>query len=63
MPSIDDIIPFMRKKTKDVADTVEKNRKEMIEDQKKRKMGTLSGLEGIIAKRKRDIEEASHYSD
>lgn len=51
MGFFDDNVPF-RKKVKDVADKIEEGRKARIERNRETGVGTLKGLESLIANRK-----------
>lgn len=57
MPHFDDVVPYMKKHVKDIADKVESKRQELVGAQKRSGIGTLKGLESIVAKR---MKEASH---
>jgi hypothetical protein len=57
MPHIDDTVPF-RKRVKDIADKIEARRQEFNENRKRSGIGTFSGLEAAIAKRKKESQDA-----
>lgn len=58
MPHFDDIVPYVKKRAKDVADQIEENRKRRIEHNRASGVGTLKGLEEMIMRRKREAHNA-----
>ena len=56
MPFYDDVVPYMKKKTKDLADKLEEKRVNFNEYRAKSQVGTFAGLEDLIRKRKQEAQ-------
>lgn len=62
MPHFDDVVPYMKKRMKDLADKVEEKRVDFNESRKKNQIGTFAGLESLILKRKQEAQNAKRHS-